>query len=269
MSDSLNNMVKSMYYDYEIHVGGKKLDEYRKSKIQEITFEDTAKGSDMLTLTVADPDFLFIDDDIFVEDTPVKFLGGWLGDTLTFEGYISIIDVDFPSEGFPIITVHCMDNSHIMNRKPKKRTWKNLKDSDIISSIFKEYGLIAIVDDTGKVNKTVSQSNVTDIQFIVGKVDDQLTDFVCYVEGNTGYFVKKKILDSPQDTLAYRKGDGRLLSFRARVDKESKQVEIDQSNIDLDKQEVTDKTTNSDKRDLQGKNTTGYEFIINKGWVKK
>jgi hypothetical protein len=262
--------IKSMYYDYELYVGGKKLDSYRKSLIQDISLEDNASGSDLLTLTVADPDFLFIDDNIFVEDTPVKFLGGWVGEVLEFNGYIALIDVDFPPTGFPNLTIHCMDSTHLMNRKPKKRTWNNMKDSDVAKAIFKEYGLIPVVDDTGKVQETISQSNATDIQFLMDKAKNQPDDeFLCYVEGKYGYFVKKKLLAKAQDTLEYRKGSGRLLSFRPRIDKETKQEEIDQSNIGLDGKEQTDKATNKDNRDLQGSDTTTYKYTGNHQWTKQ
>lgn len=263
--------IKQQYY--EIYIGGKKLDEEYLSLISEITLEDNASGADLLTIEITDPDFKFIEDNFFIEDTPVTFKGGWMGeDFITFEGFISIIDVDFPSTGSPTLTLHCIDNSHIMNRKAKKRTWSNTTRSEVARAIFVEHGFIPVIDDISKVEESISQNNQTDIAFLVDLAKDCDEEYICYVEGNHGYFVKRKILDTPQDILEYRTGNGRLLSFRPRINKESKQEEIDKSTINAETGEVVrDIATNDTPRELQGEaiqSKEGRRYIGNSKWIK-
>ena len=108
---------------YQIYIGGQELDDFRYSMIDNVVFEDNASGSDLLTITITDPDFIFINDNIFVEEKKVKFIGGFQNNNrVMFEGYISVIDIDFPEIGSPTLTINCMDNTHLMNRVKKKKT---------------------------------------------------------------------------------------------------------------------------------------------------
>lgn len=239
---------------YELSIGGSVLDNNTLSLIEEITHEDFSSGSDLLTIKIIDPDFVFIDSKMFVEEQQVTFKGGWSDESaIEFEGYISIVDVDFPEEGSPELVIHCMDNTHLMNRVEKKRTWNNKKRSDVVKEIYAEYGLSAEVDDTDEVIETITQSEVADIQFIIDLAGEEKEEFLVYVEKNKGYFVKKKVLDSPQETLSYKEGNFDIKSFSPRVNKEVKKEEVNKSEINDLKGEVeTAKATNDVPREAQG-----------------
>lgn len=242
---------------YQLFIKGQELDEFRYSMIQSITFEDNATGSDLLTIEIEDPEFVFINDDIFIEDVKVKFKGGYLGNMRTmFEGWIALVEMDFPDTGAPRLTIHCMDNTHVMNRVKKKRTWQNTTRAKVARQIFQEYGLKAVVEDSGKVEETISQSNETDISLLTKLVDEEIDPFLVYLEGGTGYYVKKKILASPQATLDYREGSQTIISFSPKLNKESKQVETRSSNVNLkDKKVDKGQANNNTSRDVQGKDT--------------
>lgn len=212
---------------YRIYIKGKELSEYRYSLITQVVYEDNATGSDLLTIVAEDPDYAFIDDNIFKEDAKVKFIGGYKGDSRTmFEGYISVIDLDFPNTGSPTITLHCMDNSHRLNQKKKTVTWKKKRRSDIAKAIFKKYGLKAVVDPSPKKVDSISQSKKTDMDFLTQLAGEEEDDYLVYIEGNTGYYVKKKIGSKQQATLDYRDGNMKILSFSPRINNEVKQVEV-------------------------------------------
>ena len=234
---------------YQIFIGGAELDEFRYSMIQEVTFEDNATGSDLLSISILDPDFIFIDDNIFLEDKTVKFIGGYENNMrVMFEGYISIIDMDFPETGSPSLVIHCMDNTHVMNRVKKKRTWNNTTRARVVSEIFKEYGFKVVIEDSGKVEESINQSNETDVQFITKLAGEEIEPYLVYVEGTTGYYVKKKILDKQQDTLDYRDGNLAIISFTPRINKETKQIEVRTSDVNLKDKEV-DKGQANDNTD--------------------
>lgn len=270
--------IKSQYY--QIFFKGVELDEFRYSLIEEIVFEDNSTGSDLLTIRLNDPDFIFINDDIFIEEAQVKFLGGWRNDYRTmFEGYVSLIDITFPNTGSPQMIIHCMDNTHLMNRTKKKRTWENKKNSDVASSIFKEYGLKAVVDASPRVQESIAQSNETDISLLEKLASDELDPYLVYVENGTGYYVKKKILEKHQATLDYRDGDMNVIAFNPRINKEVKQVEVQKSDVNakdkkIDKAEANDKTSRNtsgtspetvDRRD----NQTSWKYNGGSSWVSK
>lgn len=271
--------ISSMYY--ELSIGGKKLDSRRMALIEEVTVEDNLTGSDLLVITVNDPDFEFIEDDIFVEERTVTFKGGWSDDrSVEFEGYISVIDIDFPDTGSPRLFIHCMDNSHLMNRKKKKRTWNKKKASDVAKAIFAEYGFKIDVDDTGKVEETISQSNMTDIQFLIDLAKKQKDDFIVYVEKDKGYFKKLNLLKTPQDTLYYRQKSFDIKNFNPRINKETIQEEVSDANVNDATKNVEKATVANDaNRDVQGtpikssssktSGGTSYEYKGGGQWVKK
>lgn len=246
---------------YKLYIGGKELDDFKYSMIKEITFEDNAHGSDLLQISIEDPEFIFIDDDIFVEEKQVKFIGGYDNNNrVMFEGYISIIDMDFPETGSPTLTIHCMDNTHLMNRVKKKRTWNNTTRAKVASAIFKEYGFKVSIHDSGKKEETISQSNETDIDFIIKLADEEIDSYLVYVSGGTAYYVRKEILASPQSTLDYRDGNMQIISFSPRINKETKQVETRKSDVNLkDKKVDKGQANNNTDRNVQGKDTNSTD----------
>lgn len=255
---------------YRIYIDGKELDEFRYSMIKEIVFEDNASGSDLLKITIVDPEFIFIDDNILIEEKKIKFYGGYEHDYRhMFSGFISIVDIDFPEEGSPTLVVNCMDSTHIMNRVKKSRTWTNKTRGEVASAIFKEYGLKAVIKTNGNKQEDISQSNETDIQLLIKLADEEVDTHIVYVEDNTGYFVMKEILSSPQATLDYRDGAMNILSFSPRINKETKQVEQRSSNVNL-KDKKVDKAQSNDNtsRNVAGKpvQSTDRNVVSNPSW---
>lgn len=255
---------------YNIYLNGTELDDFRYDMIQSVTYEDNATGSDLLTIEIEDPEFIFIDDNIFLEDAKVKFVGGYEDEVRTmFEGYISIIDMSFPEDGSPKLTINCMDNTHLMNRVKKSRTWENMTRGQVARAIFQEYGFQVVIKETGNVQESIAQSKETDIQFLIKLADEEIDPHLVYVEGNTGYYVTKEILESPQATLDYRDGNLELLTFSPSINKEVKQVEARTSEVNLYSHEVDKGQANDNTpRDVQGGNVSSTDRNNGKGsWV--
>lgn len=237
---------------YQVIIGGVEIDEFRYSMIQSLTFREVSSGSDLLTINLEDPDFIFLEDRIFVEDLPIKVVMGFKNNYLTFDGYISVIDVSFPSSGSATLTLHCMDNSHILNRVVRKKTWANLRHSDIAQKIFAENGLKAKIDPTVTKEESVAQNDY-DIKFLEGLADSEVTPYAVYVQGNTGYFVKKNIVATPQAELDYRAGKMNVISFSPRINKESLPQETAVSDVNIYDQKVDKaKTSSSTPRTVAG-----------------
>lgn len=226
---SRNTDITLASFSYKIYINKKLLDDNRMKNILEVSINDNSTGSDLLQITLCDPDLTFISDDIIKNKAPIKFEATYTssnGETskLEFEGYISIIDIDFAEDGVPTMLISCMDNTYVMDTYPKKRTWEKTTRSAVANSIFKEYGFKTVIDNTSEKVDSISQSNETDIAFLT-KLAGEEEDYLVYVEGNTGYFVKKPSNLKSQATLHYKEAPYDIRSFSPRINKKDSKDE--------------------------------------------
>ncbi len=228
---------------YDVWISGTKLSMEKKACINSISIKETVEGSDVATLQITDPEFLYIEDNIFIEDNSIKIRLGWDNTThrVEFEGYISAIDINFDNTGSPKMTLTCMDNTHIMNRTKKNNTFKNCTNADVVKKIVRSYGYSCVVDSSYSFTKqeTITQSNQTDIDFITKLAGDEVYPFTARLVGNTFYYVKMGKLETPKMTLTYKKYPHEIVSFTPKINKESKQVEIKGASINTSDKSVT------------------------------
>ena len=237
---------------YDVWISGTKMGIDKKECINSIEIKETVDGADTATIQITDPEFLYIEDDIFLEDNTIKIKLGWSNTTYreTFEGYISAIDIDFNSNGCPKLTVTCMDKTHIMNRTKKDATFKNTTSANVVKQICKNYGYNVVVDSSYKfeVQETITQSHQTDIDFITKLANDEVYPFSARLVGNTFYYVKKGKLETPKMTLTYKKYPHEVISFNPKINKETKQVEIKSSSINTSNKSTSNTTGKVDSR---------------------
>lgn len=237
---------------YDVWISGTKMGIDKKECINSIEIKETVDGADTATIQITDPEFLYIEDDIFLEDNTIKIKLGWDNTTYreTFEGYISAIDIDFNSNGCPKLTVTCMDKTHIMNRTKKDATFKNTTSANVVKQICKNYGYNVVVDSSYKfeVQETITQSHQTDIDFITKLANDEVYPFSARLVGNTFYYVKKGKLETPKMTLTYKKYPHEVISFNPKINKETKQVEIKSSSVNTSNKSTSNTTGKVDSR---------------------
>ena len=231
---------------YDVWISGTKLGMNKKACINSISIKETVEGSDSATIQISDPEFLYIEDNIFIEDNSIKIKLGWSNTTyrVTFNGYISAIDINFDSDGIPKLTITCMDNTHVMNRKKKNETYKNCTSAEVVKKIVQSYGYSCVVDSSYsfKRQETITQSNQTDIDFITKLAGDEVYPFTARLVGNTFYYVKMGKLDTPKMSLTYKKYPHEVISFTPKINKESKQVEISGASVDTSSKSVSSST---------------------------
>lgn len=240
---------------FDIWISGTMLSIEKKQCIKQIELKETVEGADSATLVIADPEFLYIEDNIFLEDNKIKIRLGWSNSTYreNFNGYISSVDIAFNSDGIPTLTVTCMDNTHRMNRKKHSTTYSKCTSADVVKKIAKKYGFSCVVDSSYKFKKqeTITQSNQTDIEFLTQLASNEVHPITVRLVGNTLYYVKIGKLQTPKITLTYKKFPHEIISFNPRVNKESKQVEISGGSVNTSKKSTskskgtTSKTTKS------------------------
>ena len=231
---------------YDVWISGTKLGMNKKACINSISIKETVEGSDSATIQISDPEFLYIEDNIFIEDNSIKIKLGWSNTTyrVTFNGYISAIDINFDSDGIPKLTITCMDNTHVMNRKKKNETYKNCTSAEVVKKIVEGYGYSCVVDSSYsfKRQETITQSNQTDIDFITKLAGDEVYPFTARLVGNTFYYVKMGKLETPKMSLTYKKYPHEVISFTPKINKESKQVEISGASVDTSSKSVSSST---------------------------
>lgn len=231
---------------YDIWISGTKLGIRKKSCVKSIEITETVDGADSATIAISDPDFLFIEDDIFLEDSKIKIMMGWSNTTyrVTFSGYISAIDIDFTSSGIPQITLTCMDNTHVMNRTQNDNTWKDTTSADVVKTLVTKYGFTCVIESGYEFEKqeTITQSHQTDIDFITKLAGDEVYPFTARLVGNTFYYVKKGKLETPKMSLTYKSYPHEIISFSPKLNKETKQVEIKSSKVNTSDKSVSSTT---------------------------
>lgn len=268
---------------YDVWISGTKLGIDKKQCINTISIKETVEGADSATIEIQDPEFRYIDDNIFEEENKIKIQMGWDSTTyrVKFEGYISAVDISFNSDGIPKLTITCMDNTHKMNRKKKDATFKNNTSAEVVKKIVKGYGFSCKIDSSYSFEKqeTITQSHQSDIEFITKLAGDEVYPFTARLVGNTFYYEKMGKLKTPKMTLTYKNYPHEIISFNPKINKESKQVEIKGSSINTSNKKVstTTGTTSNDKNGSSSSNgnnssKSGNSYTYNpqtKKWTKK
>ena len=231
---------------YDVWISGTKLSMTKKECISSIEIKETVDGSDTAQIKILDPEFLYIDDNIFIEENTIKIKLGWSNTThrVQFNGYISAIDIEFASNGIPQLTITCMDNTHKMNRKKKNATFSKCTSAEVVKKIVKNYGFTCVVDSSYKFEKqeTITQSDQTDIDFIQKLAQDEVYPFTARLVGNTFYYVKKGKLGTPKMTLTYRDFPHEVISFSPKLNKETKKEEIKSATVKSSNKSVSKST---------------------------
>lgn len=268
---------------YDVWISGTKLGIDKKQCINSISIKETVEGADSATIEIQDPEFRYIDDNIFEEENKIKIQMGWDSTTyrVKFEGYISAVDISFNSDGIPKLTITCMDNTHKMNRKKKDATYKNTTSASVVKKIVKGYGFSCKIDSSYSFEKqeTITQSHQSDIEFITKLAGDEVHPFTARLVGNTFYYEKMGKLKTPKMTLTYKNYPHEIISFNPKINKESKQVEIKGSSINTSNKKVST-TTGTTKNNKNGSSSSngnsnsksGNSYTYNpqtKKWTKK
>ena len=268
---------------YDVWISGTKQGIDKKQCMNTISIKETVEGADSATIEIQDPEFRYIDDNIFEEENKIKIQMGWDSTTyrVKFEGYISAVDISFNSDGIPKLTITCMDNTHKMNRKKKDATFKNTTSAEVVKKIVKGYGFSCKIDSSYSFEKqeTITQSHQSDIEFITKLAGDEVHPFTARLVGNTFYYEKMGKLKTPKMTLTYKNYPHEIISFNPKINKESKQVEIKGSSINTSNKKVstTTGTTSNDKNGSSSSNgnnssKSGNSYTYNpqtKKWTKK
>jgi phage protein D len=248
---------------FNVNLNGKQFTTEMKEFISSIKMKKISTGASSLELNINDPEMTFIGDvELFKQNVPINFSFKKEGtnEIVNFVGYVAQVSVEM-SNDVPTMTITCSDESYKLDRKKKSKNWGNKKRHVIAKEIFQSYGLKTVIDesqdkpstsDSNSSSSEVSQSNETDMSFLTKLAGEEADDWLCYVFNGTGYYCKKKLLETPKKTLEYRKGECSIKSFKPTINSVTKRVPVYEQDYDLATQSVTEVTTTKTKN-KQGK----------------
>ena len=238
---------------YEVYLNGAKLPFDTKRQIESLSITDCASGCSTARVVFNDVNFVFVEDDIFVEDVPVRIEGGWNGcmHRFCFDGFISAIDIDFGGDGYPVVTLNLMDGTYLMGREEKCRTWEDATSEEVVREVAGEYGYGVEVFPEGYVfmrEECIAQSNMTDIAFLRQLADRESDLFVCCLknDGKTVYYGIRDVSENPVTDLWYRRENSEIVSFRPRINRGTVREQVEFNEIDPQYKENDENLTDTD-----------------------
>jgi len=153
-----------------------------------------------------------------------------LVDMLTGE----ITSLDFTFGGNCFLEIRGYDRLHRLRFGTMRRSFKDMKDSDIASSIASEISLSPDVKDTATIHPYIFQNNQSNYEFLIERV--KRIGYEMLVDDRDFIFQKSQEDKSPELTLEYGM---EILNFSAQINTltEGSEVEVRGWNVN-DKEEM-------------------------------
>lgn len=204
-----------------IQIEGQQLSADITQEITSFVFEDNEEELDVLELAVTDRNLQFVDDPLFQEGNEIVARFGYV-DNLSprKKAVIKDIDYDFPEDGDPAIRIKAYDKGFKLAGKENQKVWQKpapgILYSEIAEEIASANGLTPMVTPTKVRHLRVTQSNVSDAQFLkelAGRARDKdgdgVTGYVFYIQDDELHFHPRDLDERPAAVLEYftdRKG---------------------------------------------------------------
>ncbi|HEY8285700.1 MAG TPA: VgrG-related protein [Chloroflexota bacterium] len=149
----------------------------------------------------ANPSLALANDTSFAQiGAAVEILAGY-GETpaSVFKGEVTSVELDISGTGnMPCFLIRGYDKGHRLQRGRVSKTYLNVKDTDVVSTIAGAAGLSASTDATTEVFDTISQNNQTNWEFLAERA--QRIGYEMFVDDRTLHFRKPALTGSPVAT---------------------------------------------------------------------
>jgi uncharacterized protein len=190
--------------NYNVLVNGSELSEDLRGAIEGITLEDEIDLPAMFTIRLnavnqKTNSWRGVDLKAFKPGDPVKVSMGIDQTVAMITGEITALEAVF--DRFSYLEIRGFDRLHRLRFGTKRRSFQNVKDSDLASTIASEAGLSAQVDATPTVHPYVFQNNQSNYDFLLERA--RRNGYEMLVNDKTFYFRKSQEDKSPEVTLNY------------------------------------------------------------------
>ena len=156
--------------DFKLTLGEQDLSiEPLKKRVIEIVVDQVAHGAASFKVTLDDYDNIFSDGSKKVHEGDSCVIQ--LGTTVTgikklFEGIVTGVKTHRSEKGRTLYIVYGFDGLQALTRGRHRRSWEQIKDSDIASQIANECGLQPDVEDSQMVLPYIAQNDITNLKFL-------------------------------------------------------------------------------------------------------
>jgi phage protein D len=198
---------EALVADYEIHAGGSKIPPELHVVVSgiEVDLDVQDVGMFSLHLHAGERDqerFVVIDNDQFKPGNEIKIKIGY-GSTLDtmIVGEITALSPEYGNNGAVEIRVNGYDRLYRLGYGRKIRSFRSMKDSDIVSQIAQDWRLTPQVDATDVTHDYVLQNNQTDREFLAERA--RALRYELRVEDKTLFFQKPKEDQSAVTSMTY------------------------------------------------------------------
>jgi len=208
----------SLTPEFKLHIDGREVPPAVKADVTTVAVLNDVEAAGMFSFTLlcwdgAKMEVKWIDEAMFNVGNRVEIEMGYRDHLRSvFQGEITGLEPEFPSDAPPALTVRGYDRRHRMMRKRKTRTFLNMKDSDIANEIAGDWGLTPRTEDSQVTFEYVLQNNQTDFIFLQQRA--LRIGYEVVVTDTTFYFRPRQ---NGGDAVLTLNREIELLDFRARL----------------------------------------------------
>jgi phage protein D len=210
---------------YKVLIDGDDILKKYLVEITDVTFEDMLEGSDTFSININDPATAWLDKGLFEPGKQVEIKMGYVDKLVTMIiGEIISLKPSFPADGTPKLTVSGYDLSNQFTRIRKHRSYKDMRDSDVIGMIISEakHKLSTQIESTDTVHPRIDKDRQqTDFDFIKRRAEMNFFEFG--VKERTFYFRKTRKNRNAIMSLNYGSS---LLSFSPELNTANQPSEV-------------------------------------------
>jgi len=155
--------------DFKLTLGTADFSEKLKNSVLSIEVEQVSDGASSFKVELDDFHATFSDGSVDIKEgmsCQVELGYQGTGTQKLIEGIITGIGTK-RNGGSVHYVVTGFDGLQALSRGRKRRSWEEMKDSDIASTIAGECGLEADVEDSGIIHPYIAQNNRTDLDFLM------------------------------------------------------------------------------------------------------
>lgn len=157
--------------------------------------------------------FKWLDDSRFNVGSNVTIKMGYGSDmSVMLMGNITSLEPSFFANETPTLTIEGQDLSYdYMKRASPARTFDEKSYSEIVRTVARDAGLLAIVNDTDKFESPISKDNNDTYYAFIKRIAEKIVHFTFYLNGQTLYFTKPG--EDKKEILTMELGKD-IISFR-------------------------------------------------------
>lgn len=180
-----------------------------------------------------------------------------VGDAVLFDGSIMALQAAFPEGGPPRIVVLADDRLQDLRMTRRTRTFVDMSDSDVMSTIASDHSLTPSIDASGPTHKVLAQVNQSDLSFLRERA--RAVDAEVWVEGSTLHVKKRSARDSAAVALTWQ---NQLRAFHVTADLAAQRTAVTVSGWNVaGKEAIKAEATSSAISSELGSDTSGVSIL--------